>query len=159
MTVKWALILLPSGWQVTHDLCELMAWLRDHIEVWGMTSSFVYSRDPVTDKTVIFTWPSRDQFRYAPSQWETSLHCNDVSHWLGACIDWSLALYQYRLVSYQHSCHRPLYSQGASKQVNIHQKYNSHIAHICWLKSEVWSKGCYLRSLKCKHLKTLCRKS
>ena len=31
-----------------------------------------------------------DQFRYAPSQWETSLHCNDASHWLGAYLDWSL---------------------------------------------------------------------
>ena len=32
----------------------------------------------------------RDQSRYAPSQWETSLHCNDVSHWPGAYLDWSL---------------------------------------------------------------------
>ena len=32
----------------------------------------------------------RDQSRYAPSQWETSLHCNDVSQWLGAYLDWSL---------------------------------------------------------------------
>ena len=35
---------------------------------------------------------SRDQSRYAPSRWETSLHCNDISHWLGAylLVDWSL---------------------------------------------------------------------
>ena len=26
----------------------------------------------------------RDHFMYAPSQWETMLHCNIVSHWLGA---------------------------------------------------------------------------
>ena len=32
----------------------------------------------------------RDQSRYSPSQWETSLQCNDVSHWLGAYLDWSL---------------------------------------------------------------------
>ena len=32
----------------------------------------------------------RDQSRCAPSQCETSLHCNDVSHWLGAYLDWSL---------------------------------------------------------------------
>ena len=31
-----------------------------------------------------------DQSRYAPSQWETSLHCNDVSHWLSPYLDWSL---------------------------------------------------------------------
>ena len=30
-----------------------------------------------------------DQSRYAPSPWETSLHCNDVSHWLRAYLDWS----------------------------------------------------------------------
>ena len=33
---------------------------------------------------------SRDQSRYEPSQWETSSHCNDVSHWLGTYLDWSL---------------------------------------------------------------------
>ena len=32
----------------------------------------------------------RDQSRCAPSQCETSLQCNDVSHWLGAYLDWSL---------------------------------------------------------------------
>ena len=31
----------------------------------------------------------RDQSRYAPSQWETSLQRNDVSHWLGAYLEWS----------------------------------------------------------------------
>ena len=36
---------------------------------------------------------SRYHFRYAPSQWETSLHCNDVSHWLGAYLNWSLSQY------------------------------------------------------------------
>ena len=33
----------------------------------------------------------RYQSMYAPSQWETSLQCNDVSHWLGAYLNWSLA--------------------------------------------------------------------
>ena len=32
----------------------------------------------------------RDQSRYAPSPWKTSLQCNDVSHWLCAYLDWSL---------------------------------------------------------------------
>ena len=32
-----------------------------------------------------------DQSRYAPSQWETSLHCNYVSHWLGTYLNWSLS--------------------------------------------------------------------
>ena len=32
----------------------------------------------------------RDHFVYAPSQCETMLHCNVVSHWLGAYTKWSL---------------------------------------------------------------------
>ena len=39
---------------------------------------------------VLWTTRCRDQSRYAPNQWETSLHCNDVSHWLGVYLDWSL---------------------------------------------------------------------
>ena len=34
----------------------------------------------------------RYHFVYAPSQWETTLHCNVVSHWLGTyvlCISWN----------------------------------------------------------------------
>ena len=29
---------------------------------------------------------SRADFKFAPSQWETALLCNDVSHWLGASL-------------------------------------------------------------------------
>ena len=32
---------------------------------------------------------NRDHFVHAPSQWETTLQCNVVSHWLGACAKWS----------------------------------------------------------------------
>ena len=35
----------------------------------------------------------RDHFVCALSQWETTLHCNVVSHWLGAYTKWSLILY------------------------------------------------------------------
>ena len=33
---------------------------------------------------------SMDQSRCAPSQWETSLQCNDGSYWLGAHLKWPL---------------------------------------------------------------------
>ena len=29
----------------------------------------------------------RADSRFVPSQWETALHCNDVSHWLGASLE------------------------------------------------------------------------
>ena len=32
----------------------------------------------------------RDNFVYAPSQWETTLHCNGFSHWLGVYTKWPL---------------------------------------------------------------------
>ena len=32
----------------------------------------------------------RDHFVYAPSQCETALYCNTVSHWLGTYTEWSL---------------------------------------------------------------------
>ena len=31
----------------------------------------------------------RDQSRYEPSQWEMLLQSNNISHWLGAYLDWS----------------------------------------------------------------------
>ena len=34
----------------------------------------------------------RADSRFAPSQWETSLLCNDVSHWLGTSLESSLLL-------------------------------------------------------------------
>ena len=38
----------------------------------------------------------RNHFVYVPSQWETTLHCNVVSHWLGAYTKWSML---FRIVS------------------------------------------------------------
>ena len=46
--------------------------------VWSM-SSFCYCH--ATDKA---------DSRFAPCQWETVLLCNDVSHWLGASLEWDL---------------------------------------------------------------------
>ena len=36
-------------------------------------------------------WASHS--RFAPSQWETALLCNDVSHWLGASLESALMLH------------------------------------------------------------------
>ena len=38
--------------------------------------------------------PTRDHFVNAPSQWEATLQCNVVSHWLGAFTKWSLKMYR-----------------------------------------------------------------
>ena len=41
-------------------------------------------------KTSTRKYMCRDHLVYAPSQWETTLQCNVVSHWLGAYTKWSL---------------------------------------------------------------------
>ena len=33
---------------------------------------------------------NRDYFVYAPSEWDTTLQCNVNSHWLVACLKWSM---------------------------------------------------------------------
>ena len=35
----------------------------------------------------------RAEFRFAPSQWETALLCNNISHWLGASLESALQPY------------------------------------------------------------------
>ena len=40
--------------------------------------------------TIVFSFISRAHCVNMPSQWEMVLHCNIVSHWLGAYIKWSL---------------------------------------------------------------------
>ena len=53
-------------------------------------------------KSVICVLPlSRDHSLYGISQWETTLHCNVVSHWLSSvindlfCLDWVIMLLKY----------------------------------------------------------------
>ena len=38
-------------------------------------------------------WGIRDHSVYEPSQWETALHCNAVSLWLGTYTEWSLGFW------------------------------------------------------------------
>ena len=37
----------------------------------------------------------RDHSVHVPSQWETALHRNVVSHWLGACTEWFLQVLRF----------------------------------------------------------------
>ena len=47
-----------------------------------------------------------DHYVYAPSQWEMMLHCNIISHWLGAYTKLSLISYHmFHFLPYLHSAH------------------------------------------------------
>ena len=63
-------------------------------------------------------WQSmyRTDSRFAPSQWETALLCNDVSHWLVANLKSALMYSCFRFISYithiMYICIRPNLKQG-----------------------------------------------
>ena len=56
-----------------------------HLSIWRRSKRTVRTRPELT---VLY----RVRFVYAPSQWETTLHCTVVSHWLGAFTNWSLVI-------------------------------------------------------------------
>ena len=69
----------PSGPHV--GLVNLVSWVA---VVWYKLIWWISFR--VTSLTL----GNKDRFVNAPSQWEVTLHCNVVSHWLGAFTKWSL---------------------------------------------------------------------
>ena len=52
-----------------------------------------YVKELVPTWNRLFAYVHRDHFVYAPSHWETMLHCNIVSYWLGAYTKCSLCAY------------------------------------------------------------------
>ena len=48
----------------------------------------------ITNVNLVYETDFRADSRLAPSQWETALLCNDISHWLGASLGSALDLYQ-----------------------------------------------------------------
>ena len=63
-----------------------------------------------------YTCYTRDDSRFAPSQWETALLCNEVSHWLGASLESALLHWWYpslygcqRLSDKPDPCHQAAY--------------------------------------------------
>ena len=47
----------------------------------------------------------RDDTRFACSQWETALLCNDVSHWLGARLESALFMCSNHILAYSYQHH------------------------------------------------------
>ena len=54
-------------------------WSNDGIEIWSSMDTTLHRTPHSSDKR-----KHRGDFRFAPSQWETVLLCNDVSYWLCA---------------------------------------------------------------------------
>ena len=61
-----------------------------HVDCFIKTESVVDRQRPFPDVPVRLHCCVRADSRFAPSQWETALLCNDVSHWLGASLESAL---------------------------------------------------------------------
>ena len=62
-------------------------WSDRHL-VWIKSNQVTYfHRTCVLAASQEKRWYSRAESRFAPSQWETPLLCNDVSHWLGVNLE------------------------------------------------------------------------
>ena len=62
------------------------AWTLQGAQTWNGTTTLMDNKNPFVRNADV---PS-DHFVYAHSQWDTTLHCNVVSHWLDACTKWFL---------------------------------------------------------------------
>ena len=78
------------------------------------------------DQTILCT--HRADSRFAPSQWETALLCNDVSHWSGANIE--SALYTCRVFDGQYTYETGIIS--CMHPANERRRYNVTSSLIGW---------------------------
>ena len=67
-------------WDVVPYIRDLIVYHFSILKWQMMLKFFVMDKDPSI----------RDHFVCVPSQWETTLQCNVVSHWPGACTKWCL---------------------------------------------------------------------
>ena len=72
---------------ITRSLKILSIIWTDNTKLLPVLHDFYHT---LADRLTVSTWLSREHFVYVPSQWEKTLHCNVVSHWLGAYTKYSL---------------------------------------------------------------------
>ena len=85
----------PLYWDV-----EPWQWQDNATDVssWNMITSWSWHHELITQSyneiiarcNEIPIYTHRADSRFAPSQWETALLCNDISHWLGTNLDSAL---------------------------------------------------------------------
>ena len=80
----------------------------------------------------------RDQFVYVPSQWDKTLDCNIISHWLGTYTKWSLKEYDSHYIFLQGSVGLTSCVPKLSlKHLLTWNKNKQTISHdyisICWI--------------------------
>ena len=76
---------------------------------------------------------------FAPSQWETALLCNDVSHWLGTHLDSALIMQRGSIITY-HACrtkHNIMYKTDTMFVGDLATRESGHQQSWYWLSYPV----------------------
>ena len=76
MLLKW----VPGGLNMS-SLVQVMAWHQTDTK--PLYKAMMFFGSLMHKCITLPLWIIRDQFVYAPSQWETTLQCNILFHWLG----------------------------------------------------------------------------
>ena len=84
--------------------------------------------------------PYRSDSRFVPSQWETALLCNDVSHWLGAKLESAQATISI-LQNWYQLCNTRGF--GKNKMMPIYTKAQ-HFCIFRWMYFEYALKPCQI---------------
>ena len=94
---RWSKSLLfeDKNWFIRHGYCHGCYYPAD-VKGQGISNHAIdqviseYSGFSIRKDEMLGNY--RPDSRFAPSQWETALLCNDVSHWLGASLERALEL-------------------------------------------------------------------
>ena len=82
-----------SAHKHTTIMCSEITLLKFHAHL-SMANALNYLKQSsvpfILLPTINISHQYRNHFVYAPSQWETALHCNIASHWMGTYTKWSL---------------------------------------------------------------------
>ena len=90
MTVKTGTSGTKKHWNATlHNITRTPTWCS--FDSWYVNCNSILWKICIPAIPFVTIWHhSRADSRFAPSQWETALLCNDVSHWWGAGLESAL---------------------------------------------------------------------
>ena len=114
---RWSMVFLTPAQTSLQSCWEAASGLLEAGASWGTGGPGGAQQTPATghqpQTQVQSSLTSRDHSVYGPSQWEMGLHCNAISHWLGAYTMYING----KIFKYNPWC---LYYGGKLKQRNVH---------------------------------------
>ena len=126
-----------------HSKCDMPPWTDSDTQcINSKSGGEQWQRHSGTESIV--PRGDRDQFRYAPSQWETSLQCNNVSHWLGAYLPIQGRCFGFGPSMGMMNGHLPVWATRCLFKEDLRVKSWPHTVHRNGF-SPVWTCRCLVR--------------